>query len=51
MCDELSGTRCVHHNFVVELPNTVQSRTVWSYAAYETLRVPGGENRAERLAI
>jgi hypothetical protein len=35
---------------VAELPDTVQSRTVWSYAVSETPRVPGGENRAERLA-
>ncbi len=36
-------------SFVTELPDTVQTRTVWSYAAYETLLMPGGENRAECL--
>jgi len=34
---------------VAELPDVVQTRTVWRYAAYETPRVPGGENRAGRL--
>jgi beta-phosphoglucomutase family hydrolase len=30
---------------VAELPDTVQSKAVWSYATYETPLVPGGKNR------
>jgi hypothetical protein len=37
--------------FLTELPATVRTLTMWSYAAHEASRVTGSENCAELLTM